>query len=247
MYCAYHQWSRNQRVTSWNDECINWTPSAPAEKKPGSAKFSKPTVSPYPNESFSGRRWGDRLRDRDLKAKVKGVSLSNACHLIFFICFGFFFCQYLSSSLRAIVLFCFFFFTVFQLFYLLFTFFSLPCFAFLFVCFYFWHLFITCFQACKVSKVATLMSSKLKVRKEIDCYGEEKKITLNKTAPYFSFETVKETLAGLRWWSKPPTIGKNPNIRIFLIVLFCLLFIFFPCRLLIHLYFRAELFKAGFR
>ena len=98
-----------------------------------------------------------------------------------------------------------------------------------------------------MSKVATLMSSKLKVRKQIDCYGEEKKITLNKTAPYFSFETVKETFAGLRWWSKPPSIGKNPNIRIFLIVLFCLLFIFFPCRLLIHLYFRAELFKAGFR
>ena len=60
-----------------------------------------------------------------------------------------------------------------------------------------------------MSKVATLMSSKLKVRKQIDCYGEEKKITLNKTAPYFSFETVKETFAGLRWWSKPPTIGKK--------------------------------------
>ena len=63
-----------------------------------------------------------------------------------------------------------------------------------------------------MSKVATLMSSKLKVRKEIDCYGEEKKITLNKTAPYFSFETVKETFPGLRWWSKPPTIGKKIQI-----------------------------------
>ena len=149
-----------------------------------------------------------------------------------------------------------------------------------------------------------LMSSKLKVRKEIDCYGEEKKITLNKTAPYFSFETVKETFAGLRWWSKPPTIGKkskHSNIS-HCFVLFVILgrdpfnqnsnrsdrekrttskggpvfwkrfrldrtdplsfgpkfpenlvewiaplVIFFSCRLLIHLYFRAELFKAGFR
>ena len=106
------------------------------------------------------------------------------------------------------------FFTVFPLFYLLFTFFSLSCFAFLFVCFYFclflfYILFSACFQAGKVSKVATLMSSKLKVRKQIDCYDEEKKITLNKTSPYFSFETVKETFAGLRWWSKSPTIGKK--------------------------------------
>ena len=81
-----------------------------------------------------------------------------------------------------------------------------------------------------MSKVATLMSSKLKVRKQIDCYDEEKKITLNKTAPYFSFETVKETFAGLRWWSKPPTIGKkskHSNIS-HCFVLFVILVIFFP-------------------
>ena len=155
-----------------------------------------------------------------------------------------------------------------------------------------------------MSKVATLMSSKLKVRKQIDCYDEEKKITLNKTSPYFSFETVKETFAGLRWWSKSPTIGKkskHSNIShcfvLFVILgrdpfnqnsnrsdrekrttskggpvfrkLFRLdrtdplsfgpkfpeslvewiapLVIFFSCRLVIHLYFWAELFKAGFR
>ena len=165
-------------------------PLHPRWKKPGSAQFSKPALSPYPSESFSGRRWGDRLRDRYLKAKVKGVSLSNACHLIFFCLFWFFF---LSVSLVIFESNCFlFFFTVFQLFYLLFTFFSLPCFAFLFVCFYFWHLFITCFQACKVSKVATLMSSKLKVRKEIDCYGEEKKITLNKQPHIFHLKPSKK-------------------------------------------------------
>ena len=158
-----------------------------------------------------------------------------------------------------------------------------------------------------MSKVATLMSSKLKVRKEIDCYGEEKKITLNKTAPYFSFETVKETFAGLRWWSKPLTIGNILHYRRYSNISHCFvpfvilgrdpfnqnsnwsdrerrttskggpvfwklfrldrtdplsfgpkfpeslvewiapLVIFFSCRLLIHLYFRAELFKAGFR
>ena len=127
-----------------------------------------------------------RLRDRHLKAKVKGVSLSKPCHLIFFICFGLFSVRMLSlSSLLISESNCFAIFTVFPLFYLLFTFFSLPCFAFLFVCFYFGRLFSACFQACKVSKVATLMSSKLKVRKQIDCYGEEKKITTTKPPHIF--------------------------------------------------------------
>ena len=152
-----------------------------------------------------------------------------------------------------------------------------------------------------MSKVATLMSSKLKVRKEIDCYGEEKKITLNKTAPYFSLKPSKKpsqvfvgglsilhyrrysnishcfvlfvilgrdpfnqnsnrsdrekrttSKGGPVFWKlfrldRTDPLSFKPKFPESLVEWIAPLVIFFSCRLLIHLYFRAELFKAGFR
>ena len=112
-------------------------PRAPpdAEKNRDPHSFPRQLYPLLPVNRFQA---DDIVRDRHLTAKVKGVSFSNACHLIFFIRIGLFSVRMLS--LLSLLIFesnCFAIFTVFQLFYLLFTFFSLSCFAFLFVCFYF--------------------------------------------------------------------------------------------------------------